>query len=361
MSVDNEIEKVGRRKFLQIAGAVVLGSFIPSSQTTDTDETQQKHLADKSAKDVSGGKGGKEKGETLPIPQGDILLRDTSREADDLWVVKSDGSEPIRITKDSYWNEIGKFSPGGNKIATARLIPHGEGLMEVAVWEDGDQNIVSPNRAKWYLYPSWSSNDKYLSFSTRDRDENPKGVIVVDTETNQTDTIPAGIKSSWSPSGLTLAVSTANSIDLWEVTGKSTTIDVPGKPDNLSWSPDGLYFDTVNDGWRQIHKFDPKTGETKLVASPGWSPRVSPSGKFMLYRSSLNVDDANRIRDIKNGNNLPGRFSQNKWVANDILFSSTPLDGAIYSHPITKAYKTVAFEHEGVPIDFSTNFKGRPK
>lgn len=85
----------------------------------------------------------------------------------EIYVMNTDGSNPIRLTKDTRWDHSPAWSPDGTKIA---FVSDRDGNFEIYVMNaDGSNLIRLTNNSRVDVEPTWSPDGKRIAFdSNRD-------------------------------------------------------------------------------------------------------------------------------------------------------------------------------------------------
>ena len=199
----------------------------------------------------------------------------------EIFVMNADGSNPTNLTNhpDSDYNPV--WSPDGNRIVFTtnrestgptlsvdpKLVINGYNIEIFVMHADGSGQTNVSNHPGWDGYPSWSPGGDQLVFQTN-RDES-NGILL-------------GI----------VPVDLGQEIYLVNADGTNPT-NLSNSPENdvyPVWSPDGskIAFQSFRDGNPEIYVMNPDgTGQTRLTTHPesDISPSWSPDGSWITFHS----------------------------------------------------------------------------
>jgi Tol biopolymer transport system component/imidazolonepropionase-like amidohydrolase len=238
-------------------------------------------------------------------PDGRFLLFSSDREGTmDLWVKDVEaapGTGERRLTSSSGVEIKPAWSPDGKKIA---YVDEQSRLHVLFVESDEDRTLTAPRRGVGI--PSWSSDSRHIAlavhvpFSQRYR-EGYNRVLVVDSSTEQARVLDQPEKSFggrdgdgpvWSPSGEALAFALDGGLWTMPVSTDGTPTGRPerltGEPaDFPSWTPDGRAILFVSP--RGLRRVDVASGETSDIEVP-LEFEVRPAGGALVLRNVRLID-----------------------------------------------------------------------
>lgn len=195
--------------------------------------------------------------------------------APDIWVMNSDGSELVNLTRHEAKDHSPAWSPDGAWIAFASvrdslywelylMRADGSDLQRLTWWEDASD-----------LWPTWSPDGARLAFASK-RDGN------------------------WEI--YTMTRDGANLVRLTDHSADDT---------NPSWSPDGsrIAFESTRDGYAEIYVMPVVGGEGVNVSNTGWATDLGPTwsadgGRLVFYSDrdgdwdvyTMNADGSNVVK-----------------------------------------------------------------
>ena len=230
---------------------------------------------------------------TVPAQlQGEIVFESNRSGANEIWFVKTDGSDVFQLT-DRVAGGLSTgpaVSPDGRKIAFSVADPaSGEDWDIYVINVDGTglTNLTNdPAFDGWR--PAWSPDGtKVAFFSDRSGDEE---IWITDADgtgaVNLTNSPGSDSAPTWSPDGAQIAFVSSRQGDrdiyVMNTDGSNQTpLTVePANDDWPAWSPDGskIAFDSFRDGSRQIYIMDADgtnvvrfTNTPEGGSAPGWS------------------------------------------------------------------------------------------
>ena len=187
-----------------------------------------------------------------------------------LWRSKADGSERLQLTYPGLAAALAHWSPDGQQIAFAGLVPGKPWEIFVISRNGGTPEMLTSEQAQ-DTDPSWSPDGRSIAFGHHDT-VNPEQtwISTIDVSSRQILQI-AGSKGifapRWSPDGrYIVAVAASNDrLMLYEVKNEKWREMETGKNriGYLTWSPDSssVYFDTIlsgDPGFFRLRIRDPK-------------------------------------------------------------------------------------------------------
>jgi hypothetical protein len=268
------------------------------------------------------------------IPTIAYFAREGLKDIWQIWVMGSDGKDPVRVT-NTEWNESGPaWSPDGNRFA---FVSERDGNREIYVMnaDGGDAQRLTKHPADDWM-PVWAPDGKEIAFVSRRN--GPWEVYTIKPDGSDLKRLtgvngPEG--SNWtpaySPDGQEIVFSSNRDND-WELyvmnrDGSSPLrlTNVPGNDFSPAWSPKGdkIIFESTRDGNAEIYIMN-KDGSDEVNLSrtsaaddhwPCWSPDGSRiafmsnrDGEWDIY--SMNTDGSN-VLDLTR--NRPGSKQGPSW------------------------------------------------
>lgn len=209
----------------------------------------------------------------------DVPPEDTDAYRRHIWVVNSDGSNPVQLTRGAVEDDHPTWSPDGRKLAFERHNhEHNESYI-VTMDADGGNPVDLNRKFPGGSEPVWSPDGSLIAFdwggvlSVINADgTNRKSLPPEDNLGGRLGVYP-GTPLSWSPDGKRLAFSRYETRDGREVAGETNiaildvstgeitqVTDLPGDELNPDWSPDGqrILFNTrqlIDGAYRAFHVF----------------------------------------------------------------------------------------------------------
>jgi len=241
----------------------------------------------------------------LPTPEtgvapGHIVYVSRERAGDpwQVWVMRSDGSDPERLTGDEGNNTSPVWAPNGRKIA---FVSDRDGNREIyAMNADGNEQLNLTRNAAEDWTPSWSPDGREIAFASF-RDGNWE-IYVMDADGSKqrrlTRNRAADYGPSWSPDGRSMAfvsdrdgnleiyVMAADGSNQTRFTFHESTDQSPG------WSPDGaqLVWASYRDGNMEVYGANIDGSELRNLSQDAFAddhgPTFSPWGRRLAFYSN---------------------------------------------------------------------------
>lgn len=224
-----------------------------------------------------------------------------------LFVMNTDGTGSVQITRDDADHEDPAWSPNGKKIAFV----YNKDKLEVISMMNADGSGVerlTPESVR-AIHPNWSPDGKKLAYCTDDDlappRKNDSDIVVIDMTTRRASTLITGGTNTYpafSPDGKFLAfrrmlgemnseVFIANS----DGSGARNLTNHQAFDGWPSWSPDGkrIAFASNRNSSYQIFTMDPDGSDVRLLANTdgrATAPKWSIDGKRIYFPICTNLD-----------------------------------------------------------------------
>jgi len=223
------------------------------------------------------------------------------------------------------------------------FVSNGTGNKEIYMCDFDGKNVHQvTNKHSITSFPAWSSNGRYLAFTSYDR--GPVQVIIKDLQTMAESRVRykgVQISPAWVPNRFELTATLSNGGDqeIYLLTGKGKMIkrltNSRGIDVDASWSPDGkkIAFVSKRSGRPQIYIKEINTGRVQRLTFEGnynTQPCWSPKGNMIAYSSMAQGEINIFVMDIER--NDPIQLTSNQrdneapsWSPDGslIAFSST--------------------------------------
>jgi hypothetical protein len=239
--------------------------------------------------------------------------REPNSGGNDLWVMGSDGSDPVKLTDHPGPDSQPAWSPDGSRIAFRSYRDPIGGIWVVDADGSNTANLITANTS--FSNPAWSPDGSRIAF-TRHSDiwvmnsDGTNPVRIVDSDTS------SGGHPTWSSDGSRIAFWTNRDGDaeIYVVNSDgSNPVNVTNHPANEftpAWSPDGsqIAFESYRDGNSEIYVMDANgSNPVRLTDDPAWDrdPAWSPDGSRIVFQSArdcngeiyvMNADGSNPVR-----------------------------------------------------------------
>jgi hypothetical protein len=231
----------------------------------------------------------------LPTPETGIspghIVYMAKAHPDDPWdihIMRSDGSDPVRLTQSGFDDTFPSLSPDGRQIA---FVSNRDGNREVYVMQrDGSnpQNLTRNAAEDWT--PTWSPDGRHIAFASF-RDDNWEIYVMEADGNNQTRLThhtAADYAPSWSPDGKHIAfVSNRDgNINVYVMDADGSQVrrfsDSPATDQSPSWSPDGqeIVWESYRHGYMDVYAAKLDGSDLRSISrdvyandhGPTWSP-----------------------------------------------------------------------------------------
>ncbi len=206
----------------------------------------------------------------------------------EIYAMNADGSGQTRLTNDSAWHSLPRWSPDGRRIAYQSRT---DGNWEVFVVNvDGSGRTRLTDNPEWDGAPSWSPDSQRIAFRSTHDEITDIYVMNADgsEQVNLTDNSAHDLFPSWSPDGQRIVFQSYRD-ENWEIyvmnadgSGQTRLTDNPARDTRPSWSSDGrsIAFNTDRD--------DPYPDDDERIISI-YVMNVDGSGQIRLTDNSASA------------------------------------------------------------------------
>jgi Tol biopolymer transport system component len=239
-----------------------------------------------------------------------IVYTSSAGDADaDLWLVKADGTHPVRLTDKPGLEFMAAWSPDGHRLAyAAGATQDSQSDLFVLDIDGGELRQVTSTADRCESAPSWTPDGEELVYVSRDCEEGAEGIFAIGLDGGEERELVAGSWPDVGPDGRLLYTAPVPGRPwyvqrLWvsEPDGSQPRDVTPRGFDSASeatWSPDGgrIAFvvaagdpsaDKPEDWNEEVYVMDADgSNPHRLTTTPGndhWPPSWSPDGRRLVY------------------------------------------------------------------------------
>ena len=260
------------------------------------------------------------------VTEGDILFERTDDNTCEIYLMNTDGSDPINLTNNNVLDADPAPSPDGTKIAYASGLGNNAEIYIMNV--DGSNQTQLTHNNDWDHEPAWSPDGTKLVFITHRRN-GPSEIKTMNADGSDETTLIQGEPSEgqyyspdWSPIGTQIvfvregfnqsACQGCSEIFVMNVDGSNPTQITHNNSwsQNPVWSLDGTkiaYAGYIKSGDIGILLINPDgSGQTELANTEGSDsqPSLSPDGRAMAFQSDRGQFDFDIYVISTNGSGL---------------------------------------------------------
>ncbi len=232
-------------------------------------------------------------------PGGKLVFQTRRNENWDIYVMNTDGSDPVQLTTDPADDLHPAWSPDGSRIAFTSDRDGNENIFVMNA--DGSELTRLTTSEGDDAHPAWSPDGTKIAFSSDRDDEDGTEIYTINPDgsevTRITDAGGHSREPAWSPDGTRIAYTATSGgqdneifvITLGEAEGVNLT-DTSGDDERPDWSPDGsrIVFVTNREGNENIFVMNAdgsdqsrRTSEDEDDNHPAWSP----DGRYIIFSS----------------------------------------------------------------------------
>ena len=236
-----------------------------------------------------------------------------------IYLMNPDGTGQTRLTDDPAADSWPSWSPDGRRIAFISSRDDPDPDDDESVWEiylmnaDGSDQTRLTFDSAWHSLPRWSPDGRRIAFQSH-QDSNWEIYVMIADGSGQTrvtnNSVVDGVPS-WSPDSQRIAFHTTIDENAEIYVAMLDGPDLANLSDNAandwspSWSPDGrrIAFHSYRDGNFEIYLMNADgSGQTRLTDNPARDirPIWSSDGRYIAFTSNRDDPDPNDDDDIRN-------------------------------------------------------------
>jgi|GEM_PF-3437522 len=238
----------------------------------------------------------------------------------EIYSVRADGSDLLRLTNSPSEDNYPLWSPDGSKMS---FLSDRSGNWELWIMNADGSGPSQLTHSNGFAHsPSWAPDGKHIAFSSNRNGGDwdvylmgPDGSNVVDL----TNSAGSDYSPSWSPDGTKLAfisergghreiyLMNADGSNQRQLTSDGTLKGISGS----AWAPTGdalAYFASI-DGQIEVFRLELATGaRTQLTQNnaPVWDPVADPQGKHLINVTVTWALEGNALLYVSNRNGVSG-------------------------------------------------------
>ncbi|MCC7450531.1 MAG: PD40 domain-containing protein [Anaerolineae bacterium] len=228
------------------------------------------------------------------------LLFTSSRDGnEEIYVVNSDGSQPINLTKNRADDAFPSWSPDRKQIVFVSDRAKNGGYDIYVMNADGTKVVNLTKKPGQYSNPHWSPDGKQIAYSFGPQNKEDIYVMNADGKNpvNITNNDDSDQYPRWSPDGKQITFQSNRSgsvqIHVMDVDGSNATVLTSGPSYFPDWSPDGkqIAYSANVDGNIDVFVMNADgSNQRNLTSAPNRSveslPVWSPDGKQVAFSSN---------------------------------------------------------------------------
>lgn len=207
----------------------------------------------------------------------------------ELWSVRADGSDPIRLTNNALVDSDPTVSPDGSQVAFTRGA-FGSGTSDVWVMNADGTGAVQVTTGAFAQSPDWSPDGLRIAYSRRLDATDVYDLVTIDPDGGNPVTVgstdPARttrrISPSWSPNSSRVAFGTDSSLNSIEPNGANEVVIRMGQVSHVdwSWATNRIVFNAP----AEPHPTDPT-----LYGTGAWVVEANGEGLTQVYTTTANT------------------------------------------------------------------------
>jgi TolB protein len=239
-----------------------------------------------------------------------VFTSSAGNEDADLWLVKADGTDPVRLTDEPGLEFMAAWSPDGDRVAyVAGATVNGPADLFVLDLDGGEPQQVTSTPDRCETAPTWTPDGEELVYASSDCDGEAEGIFATRLDGGEERAlVEAGSWPDVGPDGQLLYTAPVPGEPwyvqrLWvsEPDGSQPRDVTPRGFESASeatWSPDGSRIafvvaagdpsaDRPEDWNEEVYVMDADgSNPRRLTTTPGndhWPPSWSPDGRRLVY------------------------------------------------------------------------------